>query len=55
LPLRINQIVHKSNNRLDQDLALCEKQQVPMMITSLARARSSIRRRMAGAALSSTT
>jgi len=27
--------VHKSNNRLDQDLALCEKHKVPMMITSL--------------------
>src|SRR4029079_16856020 len=31
----VNQIVHKSNNRLDQDLALCEKHKVPMMITSL--------------------
>ena len=27
--------MHKSNNRLDQDLALCEKHKVPMMITSL--------------------
>ena len=24
-PFAVNQIVHKSNNRLDQDLALCEK------------------------------
>ena len=34
-PFAVNQIVHKSNNRLDQDLALCEKYKVPMMITSL--------------------
>src|SRR2546429_3720834 len=34
-PFAVNQIVHKSNNRLEQDLALCEKHKVPMMITSL--------------------
>jgi len=34
-PFAVNQIVHKSNNRLDQDLALCEKHKVPMVITSL--------------------
>ena len=34
-PFAVNQIVHKSNNRLDQDLALCEKHKVPTMITSL--------------------
>ena len=34
-PFAVNQIVHKSNNRLDQDLALCAKHKVPMMITSL--------------------
>ncbi len=34
-PFAVNQIVHKSNNRLDQDLALCEKHKVPMIITSL--------------------
>ena len=34
-PFAVNQIVHKSNNRLDQDLALCEKHKVQMMITSL--------------------
>ena len=34
-PFAVNQIVHKSNNRLDADLALCEKHKVPMMITSL--------------------
>jgi len=34
-PFAVNQIVHKSNNRLDHDLALCEKYRVPMVITSL--------------------
>lgn len=34
-PFAVNQIVHKSNNRLDADLALCEKHKVPMLITSL--------------------
>jgi len=34
-PFAVNQIVHKSNNRLDQDLAVCEKHKVPMIITSL--------------------
>ena len=34
-PFAVNQIVHKSNNRLEQDLALCEKHKVPMIITSL--------------------
>ena len=34
-PFAVNQIVHKSNNRLEQDLALCEKYKVPMVITSL--------------------
>lgn len=31
----MNQIVHRSNNRLEQDLAICEKHKVPMLITSL--------------------
>ena len=34
-PFAVNQIVHRSNNRLEQDLALCEKHKVPMVITSL--------------------
>src|ERR1700743_2091170 len=34
-PLAVNQIVHKSNNRLDHDMALCEKHKVPMVISSL--------------------
>ncbi|MDO9090582.1 MAG: nitronate monooxygenase family protein [Burkholderiaceae bacterium] len=34
-PFAINQIVHKSNDRLDQDMALCVKYKVPVYITSL--------------------
>jgi nitronate monooxygenase len=34
-PFAVNQIVHKSNARLDHDLALCVKYQVPVVITSL--------------------
>jgi nitronate monooxygenase len=34
-PFAVNQIVHKSNNRLDEDMVLCAKWQVPMVITSL--------------------
>ncbi len=34
-PFAINQIVHKSNNRLEQDLALTVKYKVPIVITSL--------------------
>lgn len=34
-PFAVNQIVHRSNDRLDHDLALCEKYKVPVIITSL--------------------
>jgi len=34
-PFAINQIVHKSNPRLDEDMAVCEKHKVPLIITSL--------------------
>ncbi|MCP2669859.1 nitronate monooxygenase family protein [Maricaulaceae bacterium EIL42A08] len=34
-PFAVNQIVHRSNDRLEQDLALCEKYKVPLVITSL--------------------
>ncbi len=34
-PFAVNQIVHHSNDRLDHDIALCVKHQVPMIITSL--------------------
>jgi nitronate monooxygenase len=34
-PYAVNQIVHKSNNRLEEDLAICAKWQVPITITSL--------------------
>jgi nitronate monooxygenase len=34
-PYAVNQIVHKSNNRLQEDIAMCAKWQVPITITSL--------------------
>jgi len=34
-PYAVNLIVHRSNPRLDQDLALCVKHRVPIVITSL--------------------
>jgi nitronate monooxygenase len=34
-PYAINQIVHKSNDRLEHDMAVCEKYKVPIVITSL--------------------
>jgi nitronate monooxygenase len=34
-PFAVNQIVHKSNDRLDHDLELCAKYKVPIIITSL--------------------
>jgi nitronate monooxygenase len=34
-PFAVNQIVHKSNNRLEEDLDVCAKWQVPLVITSL--------------------
>ncbi len=34
-PFAINQIVHKSNDRLEHDLAVCAKYKVPVVITSL--------------------
>jgi nitronate monooxygenase len=34
-PFAVNQIVHKSNDRLEQDLAACVKHKVPIIITSL--------------------
>ena len=34
-PFAVNQIVHKSNVRIEQDLALCVKHKVPIVITSL--------------------
>ena len=34
-PYAVNQIVHASNDRLDQDVALCVKHKVPIIITSL--------------------
>lgn len=34
-PFAVNQIVHRSNDRLEADLATCAKWQVPIVITSL--------------------
>ncbi|MGZ5278186.1 MAG: NAD(P)H-dependent flavin oxidoreductase [Caldimonas sp.] len=34
-PFAINQIVHKSNDRLDHDMAMCARYKVPIVITSL--------------------
>jgi nitronate monooxygenase len=34
-PFAVNQIVHRSNDRLDHDLALCVRHKVPIIITSL--------------------
>ena len=34
-PFAINQIVHRTNERLEHDMALCEKYKVPIIITSL--------------------
>jgi nitronate monooxygenase len=34
-PFAINQIVHKSNDRLEHDVELCAKYKVPLIITSL--------------------
>lgn len=34
-PFAVNQIVHHTNERLEQDMAICEKWRVPITITSL--------------------
>ncbi|MFE8584151.1 NAD(P)H-dependent flavin oxidoreductase [Sphingomonas sp. NCPPB 2930] len=34
-PFAVNQIVHRSNDRLEEDLAVCAKWKVPIVITSL--------------------
>jgi nitronate monooxygenase len=34
-PFAVNQIVHKTNNRLDEDVELCAKYRAPIVITSL--------------------
>lgn len=34
-PIAVNQIVHQSNDRLAQDVAMCVKHQVPVIISSL--------------------
>ncbi len=34
-PFAVNQIVHRSNDRFEQDMAICAKWKVPIVITSL--------------------
>ncbi len=34
-PFAVNQVVHRSNDRLDHDMAICERYRVPIIITSL--------------------
>jgi nitronate monooxygenase len=34
-PFAVNQIIHRSNDRVEADMAVCAKWQVPMVITSL--------------------
>ncbi len=34
-PFAVNQIIHRTNDRVEADMATCEKWQVPMVITSL--------------------
>lgn len=34
-PFAVNQIVHRSNDRIEADMATCAKWQVPLVITSL--------------------
>jgi nitronate monooxygenase len=34
-PFAVNQIVHRTNNRFEADMAICEKHKVPIVITSL--------------------
>jgi nitronate monooxygenase len=46
-PFAVNQIVHKTNDRLDQDLELCAKYRVPLVITSLG-ARADLNRAVHG-------
>ncbi|MGD9809802.1 MAG: NAD(P)H-dependent flavin oxidoreductase [Sphingobium sp.] len=46
-PFAVNQIVHKSNDRLEHDMELCAKYKVPIVITSLG-AREDVNRAVRG-------
>ena len=54
-PFAVNQIVHRSNDRFEEDMMTCAKWKVPIVITSWARAPSSTTRFMAGAGSRFTT
>jgi nitronate monooxygenase len=43
-PFAVNQIIHPSNDRLAQDLALCENYKAPIVITSLSAPREIVPR-----------
>ncbi|MFC6715240.1 NAD(P)H-dependent flavin oxidoreductase [Branchiibius cervicis] len=54
-PFAVNQIVHRSNDRLEQDMATIVEHQVPIVITSSAPAPRSTRRCIPTAGSSCTT
>lgn len=54
-PYAVNQIVHRSNDRLEADLMTCAKYKVPLVITSWAHAWSSTTLSTAGAGRRCTT
>jgi nitronate monooxygenase len=54
-PFAINQIVHKSNDRLEHDMQVCARYKVPIIITSWARAKTSTGACRPGAAWCCTT
>ena len=54
-PFAVNQIVHRSNDRFEADMAVCEKWKVPIVITSLGAREELNRRFTGGAGLRSTT
>ena len=54
-PFAVNQIVHKTNERLMEDMEVIVKHKVPIVITSLGLARTSMRQCTRMAASSSTT
>lgn len=54
-PYAVNQIIHQSNDRLEQDLAVCASHRVPLIITSLRAPATWSRASTTGAARCSTT
>ena len=54
-PFAVNQIVHGSNARLKHDMDMCEKYEVPIIITSLGASNGLMTRFMGGVVSSFTT